>query len=73
MIYDVILVGIFLLLIIINAHRGAAKALAGLVCSMISYLAATALGKIVSTLIYDSIVLLSNPSPTRYRHGSRVS
>ncbi len=56
MIYDVILVGIFLLLIIINAHRGAAKALAGLVCSMISYLAATALGKIVSTLIYDSIV-----------------
>ena len=56
MIYDVILVGIFLLLIIINAHRGAAKALSGLVCSMISYLAATALGKIVSTLIYDSIV-----------------
>lgn len=56
MIYDVILVGIFLLLIIINARRGAARALAGLVCSMISYLAATALGKIISTLIYDSIV-----------------
>lgn len=56
MIYDVILVGIFILMIVINAHRGAAKALAGMLCSLVAYLAATALGKIASDWIYETFI-----------------
>ena len=56
MIYDVILVGIFLLMIIINAYRGAAKALAGMLCSLVAYLSATTLGKIAADRIYEAFI-----------------
>ena len=56
MIYDIILVLIFLVLIIVNVYRGAARSLAGIIVSIISYLAATSLGKILSSLIYDKML-----------------
>ena len=56
MIYDLILILIFILLIIIGAYRGAAKSLAGIITSIISYFAAASLGKILSVWIYDSML-----------------
>lgn len=56
MIFDIILVVIFLLLIIVNARRGAARALAGIINAVISYFAATALGKILSVGLYNWLV-----------------
>ena len=56
MIFDVILVLIFLALIIFNAVRGAAKALAGIVSSLIAYAVATMLGKMLAVWIYDGFV-----------------
>lgn len=56
MIYDLILIIIFIVLIAINVHRGAAKALAGILTAIVSYAAATALGRLLAGFIYDAII-----------------
>ena len=56
MIFDVILVIVFILLIVINIHRGALRALAGILASVIAYIAATALGTALSGTVYDSVI-----------------
>ena len=56
MIYDLILIALFLLMIIIGSVRGAAKALAGILVSIVSFLAATYLGRMLSTVIYESLI-----------------
>lgn len=56
MIFDIILVVIFLLMIIIGAHRGAIKSLAGIIASVIAYLAAAALGAMAANAAYDSLI-----------------
>lgn len=56
MIYDLILILLFLALIIFNAVRGAAKALAGILVSVVSYLAATYLGRLFSVFVYDTLM-----------------
>ena len=56
MIYDIILILIFLVFIIVYAIRGASKSLARIIASVLSYLAATYLGRILSVIIYDGIL-----------------
>ena len=56
MIYDVILVLIFVGFIIFNAVRGAAKAFAGILVSIASFLSASFLGKLISFKIYDAVL-----------------
>lgn len=56
MIYDFISVGIFVVLIIICAHRGAARSLAGIVIAFVSYTASTALGKILASYLYTGVI-----------------
>lgn len=53
MIFDLILAGIFITLIIINAKRGAARALAGIFASVVSYAAATVLGRLAAAYLYE--------------------
>ena len=53
MIYDVILILIVIILVVVNAWRGAAKALAGIATSILAYLGATALGAFLSEVIYN--------------------
>ena len=56
MIYDVILVVIFAALILFNCRRGAAGALAGIATALVSYGAATALGRYLSVMAYDAFI-----------------
>lgn len=56
MIYDVILILIFIGFIIFNAVRGASKSLAGILISIASYISASFLGKFVSFKIYDAML-----------------
>ncbi len=56
MVFDVIVVLIFIVLIVLNIFRGAARSLARLIATVISYLAATALGQWLSLLSYNAIV-----------------
>ena len=52
MIYDIILLVVVIGLVILNVWRGAAKALAGIATSIVSYLGATALGAFLSEKLY---------------------
>lgn len=56
MIFDVIVILIFVGLIALNAYRGAARSLAHLIASLIAYVASTALGQWIALGAYDSIV-----------------
>lgn len=56
MIYDLILLAIFITFIIIGVVRGAAKALIGIVVSFVSYLLASMLAKMISIWIYTSFI-----------------
>ena len=56
MIFDVFVVLIFVVMIVLNVFRGAARSLARLIASFVSYLAATAIGQWLSNMTYDSIV-----------------
>ena len=53
MIYDIILICVFLLLIFINYRRGAVRALGGILTALASYALATLLGKLLSVKIYE--------------------
>ena len=53
MIFDLIVVLIFIGLILLGVFRGAAKSLSRLIASVISYLAATAIGQWLSLWAYD--------------------
>lgn len=55
MIYDVILIAIFLIFIIINVFRGAARSLAGFLTALLAYAAATPLGKLLADQAYAAI------------------
>ena len=56
MIFDVIVILIFIALIALNIFRGAARSLARFIATLISYLGAAALGQWLSLLSYNSIV-----------------
>ena len=56
MIFDVIVILIFVALIALNVFRGAAKSLARFIATLVSYLGATAIGQWLSLLSYNSIV-----------------
>ena len=56
MIFDLILAVIFIVLIAVNIHRGAAKSIANILAIVISYIASTALGKIIAAAVYDGMV-----------------
>lgn len=56
MIFDIILVGIFIVLIIINVWRGFAKSLASILAAVGSYFGATALGGFIANFIYSSLI-----------------
>ncbi len=56
MIYDIILILIFVGFIIFNAVRGASKALAGILISIASYISASFLGRFISFKIYDAVL-----------------
>lgn len=56
MIYDIITLVIFGLLIFIGIRRGAAKSLAGLFLSFVSYTAATFVGKLISVNFYNHVL-----------------
>ena len=56
MIFDIIVILIFITLIIINVVRGAAKSLAGILTVVVSYFASTALGKMAGAYLYDIFV-----------------
>ena len=56
MIFDVIVILIFVALIALNIFRGAARSLARFIATLISYLGAAAIGQWLSLLAYDSIV-----------------
>lgn len=56
MIFDLIVVLIFVGLIALNVYRGAARSLARFIASLISYLSATAIGQWLSLLSYNAIV-----------------
>ena len=56
MIFDIILVVIFIVLIVINIHRGAARSLAGILATVLSYIGATALGKMLAAATYSGLV-----------------
>lgn len=53
MIYDVILILIVIIFVVVNAHRGAARALAGIATSILAYFGATALGAFLSEVVYN--------------------
>lgn len=56
MIYDVIIVAIFLILIIVSAYRGIARSLARLISLLLAYAISTPLGRLLSTWIYQTFV-----------------
>ena len=56
MIFDIILVVIFIVLIVVNIHRGAARSLAGILATVLSYIGATALGKLIASAMYSNLV-----------------
>lgn len=56
MIFDVIVILVFIIVITICVIRGAARSLARLIALLIAYFAATALGQWLSLVIYGSIV-----------------
>lgn len=56
MIYDVILVLIFIGFIIFNTMRGASRSLAGILISIASFISASFLGKFISFKIYDAML-----------------
>lgn len=56
MIFDVIVILIFVALIALNVFRGAARSLARFIATLVSYLGATAIGQWLSLLSYNSIV-----------------
>ena len=56
MIYDIILVAIFILFIVIGVRKGAAGALAGILTAFVSYTGATFLGRLISKSIYQLIM-----------------
>lgn len=56
MIFDVIVILIFVALIALNIFRGAARSLARFIATLVSYLGATAIGQWLSLLSYNSIV-----------------
>lgn len=56
MIFDLIVIAIFIVMIVIYVHRGAVRSLGGILASIISYFAATALGTMLSAVIYDSMI-----------------
>lgn len=56
MIYDIIVIAVFILLIVIGIRRGAAKSLSGLLLTFVSYTGATFLGKLISVNIYKYVI-----------------
>ena len=56
MIFDIILIAVFIILIIVNVWRGFARALASIIAVVASYFGATALGGILAGYIYDSLI-----------------
>lgn len=56
MIYDVILVLIFIGFIVFNTMRGASRSLAGILISIASFISASFLGKFISFKIYDAML-----------------
>ena len=56
MIYDIISAVIFVLLIVYGVRRGAARTLAGLLVTFVSYTGATFLGKLISVNIYNLVL-----------------
>lgn len=56
MIFDIILVAIFIILIIVNVWRGFAKSLASILSAVGAYFGATALGGMIANFIYDSLI-----------------
>ena len=56
MIFDIILIAIFIILIIINVWRGFARSLASILAVIISYFSAAALGRLIAGFIYTTFV-----------------
>lgn len=56
MVYDFIILAIFILFIIIGVKKGAAKTLASLLMSFLAYTGATFVGKWLSVLIFQNIL-----------------
>lgn len=56
MIFDIILILLFLLLIFLGYRRGAAKTLLGITSSFVSYLAATSAAKFLAVGIYNTFI-----------------
>ncbi len=57
MIYDIILVAIFLIMIVIYVYRGAMRSLMGIISEIIAYAMAIALGKLLAVQAYKAIFL----------------
>ena len=56
MIFDIILIAVFIILIIVNVWRGFARSLASVIAAVASYFAAAALGGLIANFIYDSLI-----------------
>ena len=56
MIFDIILIAIFIILIIVNVWRGFAKALASVISAVAAYFGAAALGGVIAAYIYDALL-----------------
>lgn len=56
MVYDIIILALFILFIIFGIRRGAARTLAGLLMSFFAYTGATFIGKWLSVLIFQNIL-----------------
>ena len=59
MIYDLLLIAIFITFLIIGYSRGAAKSLIGIVVSFVSYILASMLAKLIAAWCYTTFVLPS--------------
>lgn len=56
MIFDIILIAIFIILIIVNVWRGFARSLASIIAVIVSYFSAAALGGLLAKYIYSTFV-----------------
>ena len=56
MVYDIIIICIFILLVILGIYRGAARMLIGLALSFVSFIAASWLGKLIASGIYSAFI-----------------
>ena len=70
MIFDIILIAIFIILIIINVCRGFARSLASIIAVVVSYFSAAALGGVIANYIYITLI---QPAVTKAVNDSIVN